>query len=250
MKKILFLFFLILVSCGELYARAGGGIGGGRGGSGGGYSGGGYGHGGLYHHYGHGYNSYHQQPGDATSALLLFPAIAFALLFITFILYKLSSGGKQHKKAIQASQKFDTFWDEKNMKDFAREIFLKMQKVWMERDLKKADRQVSSAFMQKNLPIINHYKKKGLINIISHVNIKKITITDVHDNADDSKDSFAALIKAEMMDYLAYEDNHTRIVEGKDEIEVVSDLYIFTRKANRWILDEIINNPEDWQLKL
>jgi len=235
------LFFALMALVITVQARAGGGFSGGRGG---GSFGGGYGYG----HYYYGSGSSSVSP-FATRVIMVVTLCFTALFFFAFSLLLVRSRQKARKK-LEHAQTFDQFWNEEKMKNHVREIFPKIQSAWMSRELITVSDIVTPKFIGTYQPLLNHYKRKKMLNIIDQVSIEKINIVDVHDDQDNTKDRFAAYIKGSMVDYLAHESQGITGTIAHAGIEGFEDLYIFKRKENTWLLDHIVNEPETRDFKL
>lgn len=237
--KRTFIFFFLCINQITLFARAGGGIGGG--GRGGSWGGGGFG---RYHGFGSmgRYSGYSPGENDAATALALIGGI-FTFGFLLLFLFYFLGERKRTKKTIGKSRKFDAFWNEQNMRDHIRKIFPQIQQAWTDRDLSKISHLTTLDFINSQNSILKDYKRRKLINVVEDISIDRIRITDIHDDEDNSKDKFAAFIQGKMKDYLMPENADRAEYSKNTERVLFEDLYIFRRKADQWKLDKIINNP-------
>lgn len=239
------LLFLVLFTLAYYgHARAGGGGGGGRGGG----FGGGFG---SYSHYGR--QGWHSKPLTYAEkiALVIVHFLGFIFVAFSFLGFGILVTRQVNKtrKSLQAAAKFDAFWNEEKMITHTKEVFLKIQEAWTQRELKNASELVTPKFIAKFQPLLNIYKRKRIVNITSNISFSRIAITKIHDSENNEEDMFKAFIRGFMKDYFVSDSNFTATM-GRDQASSdFEDVYVFVRSGNSWKLDNIINDPENKDLK-
>lgn len=219
---IIILSLLFTLSADLIFGRAGGG--GGHGGGGGGSHGGHGGHGGS----GEGW---------------IFWIIGMALMglysvMVTVILLMKSSRGE---KTAQLAAETDRIWDIKLMRSHSKDIFLRMQKAWMNRDIASVKSRITNDLYEDYGRQLQVMKENYEKNIIKDINITEINIISCEDYHDNSRDTFVAYIKGTILDYTINEKTGYVIKNENKEPEEFVDTYHFVRSNNRWLLNEIDN---------
>ena len=75
--------------------------------------------------------------------------------------------------------------------------------------------------------------------------IKSIEIIGCQDYLDDDLDTFTALIEGRLLDY-TINVTSGKVVKNTWKLdESFRDLFVFTRNEGEWLLNDIINNPDD-----
>lgn len=251
MKFIRYLFLFIIFSCcilhtSDLFARGGGG---GRSGGGGGYSGGGYG-GGYYHGHYYGYGGRYSEKFDpvATTIVLVCTGVFFgvALFGATFLII---IRNKSAKIALKKAVGSDSFWDEQKMLDFGNEIYLKVQESWSKNDLSEINHLVTTDFFNHYQHFLSRYAKSKIKNVIKDVKINKSKIVKIIDKTNNNEDTFMMYFKGTMIDYLVNTESGIIVDGDKTDPDIFEDIYVFFRRENKWLLNQIINDPESTYLK-
>ena len=92
-------------------------------------------------------------------------------------------------------------------------MFFKVQEAWMKRNQNISKNYMSERIFEKHKIQTDNLIEKGWINILKDIRLIKSTIISVKDFNNDNKDSFSALIKAEMIDYHINEKSK-QVVDG------------------------------------
>lgn len=241
MKRVFLYSFLFI--CLNAWSRAGSG-----GGSGGGHSFGGGGYGG-YHSYGR-YGYYYNGSGRPLThtevmiliwgTILVFAALLSYALYITY-LYR--NKGKINKRKLQSRFKTDSFWDYGKIDNYTRTFYVELQNAWSKGDLREIQHKISPRLYRNYTGILNRYKRRGLYNIVEDVDIKETAVIYFDDYIDNNKDSVAMLISGELKDYFSRSGANKTV-----EKTPFKDAFVFIRKNNELILDEILNEPDFYQI--
>lgn len=241
-KSVALLFMLLLMQA-DLFARGGGG-GHGGGGHGGGHSSGGY-HGGGYHS-----SSYHSSGRSLTNTARSGQGDFHAFLIVVGgIVVLLIAGRYGHKllvpsKAAKAKKQLaksavnDSMWDETYLHQFVRDVFMRVQRAWMDQDVRKISDILTPVLVIKYQAVLNQQKREGVYNLMANVQISNIRIVGVKDVRYNNADTFSAYITGTITDELRRIRDNDLVSKGDSRFE---DLYHFVRKDNRWLLDEIDN---------
>lgn len=168
---------------------------------------------------------------------LLFALINLAL--ISFLIYRKS---KRARQLISQIGSRDVLWNYDEMIDLARDVFVKMQNAWMERNMDLVKDIVTERLYQEYQKELNWQKVKHEQNIIEDIEIKRTEIIGIEDHEGKNNDMFTVYIKGKMVDYTV-SDKTGRIYENKAKSKTVFvDLYYFLRRDDKWLLDKIDNN--------
>jgi predicted lipid-binding transport protein (Tim44 family) len=212
-KKAILLLFIFTLSVCLLYARGGGGIGSG---GGGGRGGGGYFFGAVW------------------------------LIFTVWLAVVLYLRKKAARKVIAKAK--EDIWNMHYLEQTTEKVFLAFQQAWMDRDLSSVSKMVTYNLYLTHHPELQHMKAKGEKNILEKISVDSIRIIGCKDYLDNAKDSFSAYIKGTMVDYTINEIN-SKVIDGSDsESKKFSDLYVFTRDGNTWLLNQVINDPQVFEI--
>ena len=209
----------VVVAC---FARAGSG-----GSGGGGFGGGGY--------YGHGSGS---GGGVFTYAL-----IGIGLLSFGYRSYRRGENKKKAREIINASK--EAHWQYDYLCEHARKMFLAIQDAWMERSLTAVSKEVTYNFYVKHNYLLEEMIANDEKNVMEKIAIKSIEIIGCQDYLDDDLDTFTALIEGRLLDY-TINVTSGKVVKNTWKLdESFRDLFVFTRNEGEWLLNDIINNPDD-----
>lgn len=233
---LLLTFFLL--SSSDLFARGGGGGRGGGGFSGGG--GGGYYHG---HYYGYG-GRYHSHPYDPIANTIIFIGTAIFLGVSFFgVTFLVMVRNRSAKRALVKAASADSFWNESKMVEYGKEIFYLVQDAWSKNELSSIYHLVTNDFYIQNQHFLSRYTKSCLKNIIKDIHLEQSKIVKIIDKKDDRQDTFMMYFKGSLIDYLVSTKSGIIIEGDKNTPEPFDDIYVFYRRNDKWLLNQIINDP-------
>lgn len=245
MKSIRKIFFLLLLSFflipSDVSARAGGG---GRSGGGGSYSGGGYYGGGYYgrgYYYGYGHGTSKVDPKVA--AIVIISTVSFIAIAFFGITFLVIARNKSAKKAIKKASSSDSFWNETKMLEHAKEVYTKIQDSWSKNDLTDVLHLVTNDFFIHNQHFLHRYSKMNLKNIVKDIDFKTVKIVKVIDKDNNNEDTMVVYLKGNLIDYLVSSTSGIVIEGDKNEKDMFEDIYVFFRRDDKWLLNQIINDP-------
>jgi hypothetical protein len=245
-KSLLLIFLFLFFLSSDSFSRGGGSVGGGGGGGGGGgYGGGHYYHG--YYYYGHGGHRSDFDPVVTTVVIVL--TILFFAVALTGVLFLNVIRSKAAKKHLLKAASADAFWDEEKMKQHASEVFHKVQEAWSANDLSSIFHLVTNDFFVHNQHFLSRYSKMNLKNKVSDVEISSLRIVKVTDKDDNNKDGFVVYITGSLIDYLVNTKTGI-IIDGDSKSKgPFEDIYVFFRRNNQWLLNQIINDPGHFYMR-
>ena len=75
--------------------------------------------------------------------------------------------------------------------------------------------------------------------MLENINLLSVMVTSVEDYADNSRDTFSAVIKGRMTDYHINEKNKSVFRGDPNKTENFEEIWRYIRVNNAWLLDEI-----------
>lgn len=183
-------------------------------------------------------------PGEKRALLYIIIGV-FTLVsgYAAYITYLYRNKGRINKEKMTRSHERDAIWDHDQIIASAEDTFMKLQAAWTLRDLRPVKQLLSSSFYRNNAYILDRYKARKIVNVVEDITIDKVSIIYFDDYLDDRRDSVAVLVEGRLKDYIIPE---TAPRVGR--IESFKDALVFLRTGNNWVLDEIINNPDFYQV--
>jgi hypothetical protein len=168
--------------------------------------------------------------------------VLLALINVALIAYFVYRKNKIAKQLISNKSSEDTLWNYEQMIDFAQEVFVKMQKAWMERNMELVKDIITERLYKDYQKKLDWQKVKHEQNIIEDIEIKRTEIIGVEDHAGKGNDTFTIYIKGKLVDYTISDKTgkiYTNKAKGKSSFV---DLYYFLRQEDKWVLDRIDND--------
>lgn len=227
---------LALVMSQLCYARAGGGHGGGGGGHGGSgshFSAGGHGYGSTGNTSAGGNNSLGPTELAILTTIGLF---VFASSLTGVLLYVRKKRTRDVLNELSAS---DPSWDEPGLHRLVEETYYRVQEAWRRRNPDLARHCMSERLYQQHLLLTRDMLGKNHRPIMLAIDCKETAIIQVIDYPDNNRDSFKAHIVGSMIDYVVDEMTKQR-VSGSGNDQTFSEIWVFIRKNDERLLDEII----------
>lgn len=180
--------------------------------------------------------------GGILTTLLAFILAPFLLIYAAIVSVMLERKRNKAKRLLKQLESEDPLWNHRRMKARIEEIFLKVQKAWMERDQDIAKDFMSNRIYTKHKMQTDEMIENGRKNVLAKINLKEAMIISVADYNDDTKDSFSAHIKGSMIDYDVDDKTGNLLSGDKTKIETFKEIWHFIREGNKWVLDEIDQN--------
>jgi hypothetical protein len=229
----MFLFVSITLSY-DAFARGGGGGSGGGGGGGGGSSASGGSGGGT------------SGPATLFEYVLLFIIIAVLAIVVWYVYYLRKKRIAATKLVIAQAALQDTAWDQNNLTDRVKDVFLRFQKDWSNLDPEPMREYLSESYYKRMVLEMNVLRNEGRRNDVNDPQIRSIVILDATDNMDNTKDFFTAEITASALDILT--DTKSEDILSLDDTPFI-EYWTFVRDGDIWRLDIIKQKTEDASMK-
>lgn len=144
---------------------------------------------------------------------------------------------------MKASFEKDPFWDHDKIIEYTNRFYIELQQAWSKGDLLSLRQKLSPQLYRSYMGILNRNRVRGVRNITEEIEITKTGVIYFDDYFENSKDAVAILIQGNMKDYYSRSG-----VIPTAEKKPFKDAYVFVRKNNQLILDEIINEPDFYQV--
>lgn len=223
-KASLTLFSILLMH--DAYARAGGGF------SGGGFS---------------SFSSYGSSGGgDAFGGIMV---IVVAIVMFVFLAF---GGGYAVRKRKECKElhaklaKIDDEWQHDRLKKHIEKTYYLVQEAWRDRDQQHAKPYMSERLYNRHQEKIDRMIRNNEKNEMHHIKLLDAQIIEIMDFLDDAKDKFTVQIHGSMVDYMINE-NDDKAIPHKINTPDFKELWVFTREQERWVLDEIKYDINDFR---
>ncbi|HTE57306.1 MAG TPA: TIM44-like domain-containing protein [Verrucomicrobiae bacterium] len=177
--------------------------------------------------------------GGGGVGIVVLPLILFSIVASRWVRKKRIKKARSKQKAALAK---DPTWSEEVIQQTAGNIFYAFQKDWSD---------FNTDSMKAYLTPRYHYHTSLMLNALWHmnrrnemrdVNLKSVTLFDVHDNADDELDRFTVEIRASATDNLL--DMATgKLLHGT--FPAFEELWHFEREGKTWMLDSVTQINRD-----
>lgn len=143
----------------------------------------------------------------------------------------------------------DSCWDLNAMKVRIEDVYFKVQEAWTKGDQQIAKDYVSQRLFDKHQRQLEEMHAKMRKNILENVQLHNTKIVQVRDSEDDSKDQFWALIEGSMNDFTINTVSGDA-VNDENNHDSFKELWLFIRKGQAWVLDEIVSDVSIEKLSL
>lgn len=216
------------------FARGGGG------GSGGGGSSSG----------GSGYSFSNGSNGGGNGSLAGF--IPFLVIFGLVILWILFKGYKLRKEkaktegVIQTATAQDPVWNEAQITQHVHEIFTKFQNDWSTFGVDSVKTYLTEPYWKRMVLELNVLKNENRQNLMKDVNLKMVTILNISDDPDNTKDTFTAQVDAQAHDILLDTETNKNLSADTSSF---TEYWDFEREGNEWKLNLIRQATENASMR-
>lgn len=178
-----------------------------------------------------------------TLVVSLCSVLLVLLAYGGYVTYRYYYNGRINQKKIQSRRKTDDFWDYDQLIKQACLSYVELQLAWSKNDLTRIKEELSPRLYRSYTGILSRYRKRGITNFIEDIKITDCRVIYFDDYKDDSRDEIAFLISGEMRDYFSSSGRDTTV-----PVKPFKDACVFIRRDNRLILDEIVNEPDFYQI--
>lgn len=185
-------------------------------------------------------------PTPGEKKVLVYLCIAFIVsvsAYAIYITYLYRNKGRINQRKMKARAEKDAAWDHDQIIAHSKKIYMELQKAMTAMDLLPVKSRVSDTFYRWHLSVIYRYKRAGMRHVIKNVSISEASIVYFEDYKNDFKDTVAVLISGTSSDYYITSD-----LRRHRQSAAFKEILIFTRNEKGWILDEIVNNPDFYQV--
>lgn len=171
--------------------------------------------------------------------------IGVLVFFIGFVVWMIARQVARYTKKqkvkvfIADFKKNDPFWNEKTMQDAASEIFRFVQKAWLKRNFYYVTGMITDELEIEWEKRWAEMQKKGHIFHIGKLEIQDVIIVGAQDHSVNNKDSFTAEITANLIRYIYDTNKRTPLNGHYNGKALTTDIYVFRRQDNKWLLDKM-----------
>ena len=120
------------------------------------------------------------------------------------------------------------------------ESFPIIQEAWMNRDYSPVKHLMTDNFFDTHTVKMNWMLLKKEKNILSDVELKKVTPILAVENDENGEDFIWVLLKAKMIDYTINEENNCIIDGDYSTANSFEEFWKFIRKEDKWLADTIL----------
>ncbi|PID32716.1 hypothetical protein CR956_01000 [Candidatus Saccharibacteria bacterium] len=130
-------------------------------------------------------------------------------------------------------------WDESQLHQIASQTFMRYQADWSKRDPSNLALYATPDCATHVGLLMRAMADVGQSNIIKRPKIVRIDISEIHDDSNDSRDKFSAVIEAKAKRILIDDISRKKLYTNRDTL--IED-WIFKREGSTWLLDDIHQN--------
>ncbi len=149
------------------------------------------------------------------------------------------SGNIRETVKNETTNKEDTkeFFSEKYIKNFIKDIFIKLKKEWSNGELTTIKKYLTERLYNHLEMELMDLTQKGLTNVIKDINVKNIDI--IHkEKLPDGNNLVIAEIDAEMINYIT--DQNGKVISGNPDKKIrVKEYWSIVGKTLNWKIDDI-----------
>ncbi len=152
---------------------------------------------------------------------------------------------KQSKKADEAlvvAAQTNSTWNKQAILDLATRTFMQFQADWSTMNYANLPNYMTPSCAQHNSLLLRILQEMYRTNSVTNVQITNCLLIDVHDEIDNSRDSYTVAIEASANDQLI--DNPTNTIIFQDN-NTFTEYWTFTRSNNTWLLSNIAQQTAD-----
>jgi len=165
--------------------------------------------------------------------LLALPIIIIALIVSW---WKRKQRIKKAKAMQSIAQQADATWSDEVIQKTTSEIFSRFQSDWSNFELESMKTYLTARYYNHMHLVLYAMQQMGRQNVMTDVELKKVTLMGVHDRVDDEEDRFDAEVRAKASDKLVeLQTKKELLVEKKPFTEI----WHFDRENGDWKLDGI-----------
>ena len=143
---------------------------------------------------------------------------------------------KAVKTALQLAADQDGVWNETRLTAHATEVFGRFQTDWSNNNAEAMKTYLTSRYQNHNALMIDALRLADRRNMVTHHKVTDMAVVDMHDAADNARDSVTIAITARAEDRLIDERSGTVLFVDKSPF---TEYWRFVRSGDTWLLDDI-----------
>lgn len=156
---------------------------------------------------------------------------------------KIDAKAKKISALVAFWAKVDTAWEEKRIKEIAKNTFLKLQECWQKRDYTEMNALMLPSLFRQHVAQLDSMKQRHEINKLEELKLLDMALVLVKKWNDKSRDEFTVWFQAQARDTII-DDRDGKKIRGDVGIGVFEEFWTFQRQGNDWKLRQI-DQPEE-----
>lgn len=149
---------------------------------------------------------------------------------------KIKDRAKKTKVQLDQAARTDTTWNETALLDYAKQVFLRYQYDWSTLNAASMRGYLSKEYAHHASLMLSLLGQLGRKNVMENVEIKNVYIVDIHDDNDNSLDTFTAAFEAQANDSLIESATNNILFTSHSTFY---EYWTFQRDGNTWRLSRI-----------
>jgi hypothetical protein len=171
--------------------------------------------------------------------------VLLGLVLLPFIAYVVVKEWRAEKRTLAdlrvlGSERPEFDW--LTLRDRAVECFTRVHEAWRREDMQQASQWMTGWYWQnQQLAHLDRWEREGLVNVCSVHEVKRVRPLFLACRNEDGRGGGSRLVvafTAQMEDYLVEREGH-RVVEGKEGVTEVTNLWTFVLRDGRWLVNAI-----------
>ena len=146
-------------------------------------------------------------------------------------------------KVLEYLSKQDKVWEPVQLKNQARDVFMKLQKCWEARSYGEMKPLLMPYLYKQHLEQIYSLMRNHEIDRIENVNVNLVEIIQLRHYAKKNMQEFTAIIEASAKDYYV-DDRNNEFLRGDTTPATFQEFWVFQRQDDSWLLREINQSRE------
>lgn len=154
---------------------------------------------------------------------------------------RITKKSKITAQQIDAASQSDTSWNRVNLENHCKNVFMKFQADWSTFNVNSMQTYLTASCFSHNRLLLQAIYQLGRTNSMSNVVIEKCMIFEMHDDQDNSKDSFTVAFEAKANDQLINKQGTVLYTDTKS----FTEYWKFIKHENTWLLDIITQDTDN-----
>lgn len=155
---------------------------------------------------------------------------------------KIKARAKKTKVRLDQAALADSAWNEAALLDYAKQVFLRYQYDWSTFNTTSMAGYLTQDYAHHTSLMLSLLSQLGRKNIMDNVEIKSVHIVDMHDDQDNSLDTFTAAFEAKAKDSLIETATNAALFSSNSTFY---EYWTFQRDGNSWRLLRIDQHTAD-----